>query len=229
MALLSEIIFNIKNLRKNGRVSDDDSISDRQWAFIINYYRAKLVKQEQQKKKAISGNIVQNLGKVTLIKADKNECCEIGDCILRIENPLPTAIDTDAQPLITYVGLLNGSRSFQRTTYERAIWDAHAKYTGKEPKWYQQGNYIYIVNPPTKNLKYINVQGVFEDPTKAITYRTCDCEENGETCFEGFDYEYPLAVDKIDTVIKMIAEAELRITLQHGGLDTSNNTSDDKN
>ena len=226
MATLNQIIFNLKNLRRAGRVSDDDSISDRQWAFIVNYYRAKLVKQDAQKNRLISGNIVQNLGQVTLITADKNECCEIGDCILRIETPLPAAVDTDQYPLITYVGLLNGTKSFQRTTYERAVYDQHAKYTGKQPKWYQLGKYIYIVNPPSKALKYINIQGVFEQPEQAVKYRTCDCPGNNETCYTGFDFEYPLPIDKLDTVYKMIMEAEAKfanILPQDKSNDTNDN------
>lgn len=213
MPLLSEIIFNIRNLRRAGKVSDDDSISERQWAFIINYYRARLIKQDYQKGRMMSGNIVQNLGQVTLIEADKNECCDINDCVLRIEKPLPRPVDTDQFPLITYVGLLDGSRSFQRTTYERAIYDQHAKYTGKQPKWYELGNYIYIINPPSKALQYINIQGVFEDPLEALKYRTCDCPGNGESCYQGEDFEYPLGIDKIDTLNKMIMEAEMKFAM----------------
>lgn len=225
MALFSELIYNVKNLRRNGRVSDDDSFTDRQWAFIINYYRAKIVRQDIAKSRVVSGNQVQNLGKVTLIKADKNECCDIHDCVLRIEKPLPNAIDTDVHPLITYVGLLNGTKSFQRTTYERAIYDQHSKYTGKQPKYYELGNYIYILNPPTNNLKYINIQAVFEDPKAAVKYRTCDCEQNEETCYIGYDFKYPLSIDKIDTLVKMIMEAEEKFSLIQPS-DKTNDTAD---
>jgi hypothetical protein len=226
MATLNQIIFNLRNLRRAGRLSDDDAISDRQWAFIVNYYRARLIKQDIQKSRLISGNIVQNLGQVTLIEADKNECCDIMDCVLRIELPIPSAVDTDQYPLITYVGLLNGTKSFQRTTYERAIYDQHATYTGKQPKWYQSGRFIYIINPPSKALKYINIQGVFEDPAAAIKYRTCDCPGNNESCYTGFDFEYPLPIDKIDTINKMIMEAEAKfanILPQDKSNDTNDN------
>ena len=47
--LLSKIIYNIKNLYSGGIQSDDINLSDAQLAHIINYYRAKLIKQEQEK------------------------------------------------------------------------------------------------------------------------------------------------------------------------------------
>jgi len=47
--LFSEIIYNIKNLIAGGIQSDDQDLSDLQLAYIINYYRARLFKQEQEK------------------------------------------------------------------------------------------------------------------------------------------------------------------------------------
>ena len=46
---LGEIIYNAKNLLNKGQSTDDFNLSDRQWSFIVNYYRAKLVKQQLQK------------------------------------------------------------------------------------------------------------------------------------------------------------------------------------
>jgi hypothetical protein len=223
MATLQAIIYNIANMRKSWTRSDDDKFTDRQAAFIINYYRATLIKQFKDKGKYLTGNLVQNLGRVELIKADQNEECSIVNCTLRVKNPLPKAIDTNSTNLITYVGPLNGSKSYQRTTYQRAIYDKYATYTSKQSKWFELGNYIYIINPPSNLLKYINIQGIFEDPTAANDYKvTC---ETGE-CFIGFDYEYPMSITLLDTIYKMMADVEFKIAGTTKA-DTKNDSVDD--
>ena len=228
MATLLQIISTVADMRKAWRRSDDDSLTDRQLAFIINYYRAKLLEQEANLGRRMNSNVIQNLGKVSLIKADKNECCEIDNCILRIENPLPKALDTNRYDLVTYVGLLNGNKSFQRTDVNKVPYDKYATYTSNQPKWYQVSDYIYIVNPPTHLLKYINIKGVFEDPTAAQLYRTCSCPGNDEAdCWKGFDYEYPISITMLDTIYKMMFDAEFKF----GNIlaqDTTNDTKDDQ-
>lgn len=210
-------------MRKAWTRSDNDYVTDRQYAFIINYYRATLLKQFKDKGKYLSGNLVQNLGRVTLIKADQNEECSIVNCTLRIQNPLPKAIDTNGTNLITYVGPLNGSKSYQRTTYQRAIYDKYAPYTAGESKWFELGNYIYIINPPSNLLKYINIQGIFEDPTEANDYKVA-CED--DPCFVGFEYEYPMSITLLDTIYKMMADAEMKFA-HILPADTKNDSADD--
>lgn len=210
--LLSEIIFNIKNLRAGGIQSDDENISDRQYAFIINYYRSKLIKQEIESHKGISQEDIQDLGKVPVVQADPHECCEIDDdCILRTEKSIPSTLDVKHNKHgITYVGLYS-NKPFQETTWNRVVWDQHAKYTGNKPKWFFKGGYIYFVNAPGM-MEHVNIQGLFEDPTEANSFRTCDCPENDVDCQVGFDYEYPMAAHHIDTIVKLIAETELRLS-----------------
>jgi hypothetical protein len=51
--LLSEIVFNIQNLKFKGRQSQSNTLSDRQVVFIVNYYYNKLVKQNIDKSKLL--------------------------------------------------------------------------------------------------------------------------------------------------------------------------------
>ena len=62
--LQSEIIYNVKNLLAGGILSDDLDLSISQMAFIIDYYRARLVKQDQDKGRFNTELYIQNLGKV---------------------------------------------------------------------------------------------------------------------------------------------------------------------
>ncbi len=215
MAKFNEIIYSIKNLPRAGNGdSRSNSYTDRLLAFTINYYRALLIKQYKDKSRYLSQNLTQDLGKVELIKASKHECCEvdgdIGDCIFRTKFPIPRVIDTNSWNLITYVGTIDGLTSWQRTTYNKVNFEQYAKYTGSRTKWYELNNYIYIVNPPTKNLKYVNIQGIFEDPIAANDFKDCGCE--GEDCFKGYEFDYPMNSSDIPTIIKLIAASELSMS-----------------
>lgn len=205
-----------------GIQSDDQNLSNSQLAFITNYYRSKLLKQDQDKGRFAAELYVQNLGKVTITKADKNECCVTDSCILRTELKVPRPLETYKGINITFVGRLNGS-PFVKTYHNALPWNAAHKWTKNEPKWYYQNGYIYIVNPPTDMLTYVNIQGIFEKPEDAITFRTCDCVQNNEDCFDSLDYEYPLPQHHVDTIVKLVAETELRI-LTSIPIDTSNNS-----
>ena len=206
--LFSELIYNVKNLMSGGITSDDLNIRDKQIAFWINYYRAKLLKQAQDKRDLNFELYKQNLGSVDVDLFDKNECCEIDDCILRTKIKIPSPLETGGGLNITFVGLLDGT-PFNKEYHNSVMWSSASKCTSKTPTWYYQGGYIYIVNHP-QNLKYINIQGVFENPLEANNFRTCDCDDL-EDCFDDYDFQYPFPEHKVDTLVKMIAESELRI------------------
>jgi hypothetical protein len=220
--LLSEIIYNIKNLMAGGIESDDTDLSNAQMAFIVAYYRAKLLKQDQDKGRMDKTLYVQNLGKVPLVQADKNECCDTDACILRTQLKIPTPLETYKGMNITFVGTLHG-RPFQREHHNSMFWASAAKWVGKEPKWYYQNGYIYLVNPPSVMLSDINIQGIFEKPEDAVSFRTCDCPDNNEDCFRSFDFEYPLPQHHVDTIVKLIAQTEMKI-LTSIPVDTANNS-----
>ncbi|MFA5758697.1 MAG: hypothetical protein WC942_04970 [Clostridia bacterium] len=218
--LLSEIIYNIKNLRAGGLQSDDENISDEQYAFIINYYRAQLIKQEIEKGKNVKDLYIQNLGKVAISKADKNECCDVSNCALRTTLKIPKPVESTTGLNLTFVGLLNGT-PFQRYTFNSSIWKKYNKYTKNSPGYYYQNGYIYLLNVPNIMLSYINIQGIFENPQEAVGFSTCKCPDNNTECISGFDFEYPIPPYWIDTIIKMMATSELKLALNT--LDTTNN------
>lgn len=215
MPKFSEVIYTVKNLPRGGNGdSRSNPYTDRQLAFIINYHRAVLIKQYKDKSKYISQNHTQTLGSVEVIQASKNECCDIdcdlGDIVYRTKNPIPRVIDTNGWNLITYVGTIDGLTNWQRTTYNKLSLDKYSKYTGKRPKWYELNNYLYIANPPSKLLKYINIQGVFEDPLAANNFKECGCD--GEDCFKGYEFDYPMNSSDIPIIIKLIASSELAMS-----------------
>lgn len=227
---LNSIIFNIKNLKAGGIQNRDIELSDRQYAFIISYYRSLLLRREVEQGRKIKGNWIQNLGQVTFVKADMNDCCNIEDCIIRTELQLPTPIEVYDNDLITYVGTTDGRTPFQRTTANRVLWDSFATYTGKLPKWYLQNNYIFIKNAPSSIFEIGNIQGVFSDPVKVQEFITCDCDPDTTECFDAlnFDFEYPLPEYLLDSLYKMMFDAEMKF-MNIVPADTLNNSKDGKN
>jgi hypothetical protein len=224
---LNSIIFNIKNLKAGGVQNRDIELSDRQYAFIINYYRALLLRREIEQGRKAKGNWIQNLGQVDFIKADRNEACEIEDCIVRTELQIPSPIEIYENDLITYVGTTDGRNPFQRTTSNRALWDSYAKYTGKLPKWYMQNNYIYIENPPTSVFEIGNIQGIFGDPLTAKEFMTSGCSPESTECQDvlNFNFEYPLPEHLLDSLYKMMIDAEIKFGTMIPP-DTLNNSKD---
>jgi hypothetical protein len=220
--LLSELVYNIKNLIAGGVQSDDSELSDQQVAFIVNYYRARLFKQDQEKGRLNKDSYVQNLGKVPVIQADRNECCVTDSCILRTELQIPIPIEAYNGLSLTFVGLVNG-KPFTYTASNTLPWKRAGKYSGKEPGYYLQNGYVYLIDPPTKDIDWINIQGVFEKPEEAVRFRTCDCPGNNENCFQDYDFEYKMPLHYTDTIVKLAVETELRV-FKAIPSDTSNNS-----
>lgn len=227
MPLFSEIIFDIKNLRNNGRTAQSTTLSERQIAFHINHYRASLIRQSIQKGYKINQSITQNLGKVKIKRAEPGECsCDIRGCnIYKVQLTVPKAVEVDGDLLFTFIGT-TGGRAFQRTSFERLPHDFNAKYTGKMDKWFMLGDDLYIASPSATLGSHINIHLVAEDPKKANEYKTCSCD-NGVACYTGFDFDYPISITMLDTLKKMIMDGELRFMDMHKQ-DNTNNSEDDQ-
>lgn len=218
---LNQVIYSIRNLIKDAK-SDDVKISDKQFEFIINYIRARLISQELDKGKTISENIKQDLGIINLIKVDsaESESLTAGLTILRTDRPLPSVIELNYKDCLVYVGGIDKYSPFQFTTKAYAHRVKDSKYAKKIAHAYIKDDYIYVVSP-TNLIKYINVQGVFEDPRFAWEF-------NVDNSFydPGID-EYPLSTRMVETLGEMIITKDLNMFFQIGQDNKNNASSDD--
>lgn len=196
----AEIVYRIKDITRGGLVAQEDPISNRLVLHLVNTYRSKIIRQEIAKGNFLSGYYVQSLGLVELITADKNFECTIENCILRTLDTLPKPVDTNQVDLLTFVGSLDGKR-YSRTTYGSADYMNYSKYTGNKPRFYELDRYVFVTNPPTKTLKYITIQGVFEDPLAANSFTQCG---NTNDCYNDLEFEYPMSATIIDQVISLV-------------------------
>lgn len=200
--LASEIIFRILTQIRSGEVSDDFNINEDLVFNQICSVRARLIRQEKSGGKYLSSLYIQDLGEIEMQWANSHDNCERDprSCsILRSVNKLPKAIDTSLSDLYTFIGTVEGE-SFERTTSSSARFIKYSKYTGHKPKYYFIDDYLYVVHPKTNLLKYVNVQGVFENPLFAESFKKCGAVD----CFENYNFEMPISASIVDGLIQLV-------------------------
>lgn len=207
--LLSEIIYGIKNLKSGGIVSDDSKISDEQYADIIAYYRAKLVRQEIDRGGLLDPLLIQHLNgvegnglEVERVKFNRGQPLS-GKTVFRTKDKLPRAIATTKNNLVTFVGDNLLGKAYQRSTPYKVQLDVTRSITGLVPKWFEFDERIYIINEDP--LTNIVVQLVAENPMRVFEFnRELDS-------YNPFDIEYPMSDTMRDSMYKLIADAEYKI------------------
>lgn len=206
---LPQLVYNLRNLIRDNR-SDDIKMTDRQLEFIINYYRARLVRDDVDKKRSISSNVIQDLGKVPLSLVDKAEVSGtiINKTILRTTDPIPKLVELHQKDAIIYVGGLDKTSSIDFITKAQARWNKYNKYSGGLPVAYYRNGYIYIEECP-KILKYINIEGIFADPRQVSKYI-----HDGVSCYDISKDPYPMSEYMISALTEMAVSKELTFFLQ---------------
>ena len=194
-----QIIYNIQNLKEGFVQSDDNKLSDRQVAFIINYYRAVLIQQQLSKGKTLSNYFYQTINDVPFEKF----CTAIGTNLLRSKDPLPQVVSSNFKDMFSYVGVQDGSKKFDEVAFNDLQTIEASRYAKKYPKYCIKDRYLYLYCPPTVNLEKLMVRGVFETPEKVEKLST----------FQGFDFEYPISAYMLSTIYEMMMSKELKFGL----------------
>lgn len=205
---LKEIVYNIKNLKAGGIQSDDSKLADDQYAAIVHYYRAKLVRQEIDRGGKLDPNLIQSINgndskgiEVDRVPFNRGEPLS-GKTVFRTVKDIPKAIATKNTNLVTFVGHSLLGQAFQRTTPYKAQFDIYRPYTGLNIKWFEFDDKIFVITED--GLRYITIQIVAENPSKVV-------ELNGDlNVFDPLDYEYPISVTMLDSIYKLMADMELK-------------------
>lgn len=207
---LNQLTYDLLLKKCGGTISDDEPLSLRQVAYWVMNTRALLIRQDVgAKKRSISDNITQSLGCVPVEYVDAAQCCglNIGCKILRTVDKIPKPIELDYRDLITRVGPVDITKHpYGLITYNRAQFEGHNRYTKNKPYAFYQNGYVFVVNVPY--VKYINVQGVFEDPTEVARFTTC----TGEQCYND-DMDFPISKWMVEVMGKMIVDTDIKVML----------------
>lgn len=229
---LNEIAYSIKETLRD--YSDDSDISTEHIKYLVNLYRANLLKKDLSKPgRNVNESLIQDLGCLELELADPADCCAVStDCtILRTKSTIPDPIELHSSPLITSVGPVNILNSrFTFVSYHRAIFSGNGEFNKYSifAFYYNNnsGKRIYIKsNPDNKDiqmLEHIKVRGVFEDPSQIKNFNDC---ETGNKCYDD-NMNYPINSWLIPTIKDAVIKENLR--LLGTPPDAENNSQDDR-
>lgn len=213
---LDEIAYNILNLLRGGRSSNDELISLDQIKFNIQHYRAMLIRRDYARNGYVSNHLEQDLGCINLIEVDASKCCNLPQfCpVYRTESRMPKTVRFNFSDAFTFIGKPNGTGVIPKVEAYEVEWLAYDKYTSGHSKYYVIDEYIYVYQP--NGLEAINVRGVFEDPKVVGQFRTCET---------GYCYDeqspYPLPLDMVSAITTGLVGGELALLTQTP-TDTSN-------
>ncbi len=213
---LDEIAYNILNLLRAGRSSNDEMISIEQLKFNIKHYRAMFIRRDYARNGYVSKHLEQDLGCLELEQVDASKCCNLPqDCpVYRTKRKMPKTIRFNLRDAFTFIGKPNGTGTIPKVEGYEIEYIPYDKYTSMHTKYYIIDEYIYVYNP--NGLEAINVRGVFEDPEEVANFSTC---VDGE-CYDD-QSPFPLPMDMVSAITSGMAQGELAL-LAGGVNDTSN-------
>jgi len=218
---LNEISYNILNLVRGGRSSNNEHISTSQIKFNVKYYRAMLIRRDFARNGMITRHLEQDLGCLELIKVDASKCCNLPtECaVYRTVKKIPKTVRFNFKDAVTYVGAIDGKANIPIVESHTVQWLPFDKYTKNKMKAYMIEDYLYVYN--ADGLKFINVRGIFEDPEDVALF---DCD--GSDCYDS-DSDFPIPMDMLQTITQGIMSGELMM-LSSSVNDTTNDTLQDQ-
>ena len=203
---LDEMAYNILNLLRGGRSSNDELISIEQIKFNIQHYRAMMIRRDYARNGYVSKHIEQDLGCVLLERTDMSRCCPemelpTGCTVYRTNRRLPKTVRFNLTDAFTFIGKPDGSSTIPKVEPYEMEWLAYDKYTSRLTRYYVIDEYIYIYEP--NGLEAINVRGVFEDPEEVGNFATCE----NDYCYDE-QSAYPLPMDMVSAITQGLVQGE---------------------
>lgn len=189
---LNAIIWELIELyRQNYKVTD--SIDERLFLAWIQSTRAKLIKQRLDESMRLPDeHWVQDLGYVEMEKVDSSVYSSIASekYILRSVKAIPWTIHYKGDPGgFTRIGPADKlGINYRLVSYERALVSGNGKFNTDQVYAYLDGDKLCLISKSNihKQLKYINVKGIFQNPIDAYEFRYNAGSYN-------WDYEYPIS------------------------------------
>jgi len=213
---LSELSYNIKNIAKGGQGnSDDDNLNIRQIEFWIRAYRARGILQTTDFGKAIDPQMVQDLGCMPLEEVDMADpdcpSCPDWGCTIKKIN-IPKLVDFPYNRGVLFVGKIDKRTPFILDAADVSVFKEHTAFGKQMNRAYLIGNKMYFrLYGDDQAIKYVNVRGVFEDPTEVYSWATAGCDAK---CYDPLTDEYPMPLSMYEYVTSSILSRELNMTVQ---------------
>ena len=211
------------------KLGDDASIDISEVKYDVENTRAMLIKQRYSNKfkSTISDSITQFIPKLEI--EDVNASIAIpelpsGKVLMKTKLKIPEFIDkSSGLPLIKRISSATIlSHNFTYVTQEQAIYSGNGKFNQKNIFVFRENDYLYLITGRllNKGIKYIDLNAVFQRPTKVNEFLTTN---------SGFSFDddsvYPINMDMIGEVEDYIVKSKLRIESSQP-IDDINDSSD---
>lgn len=197
---LNEIAYNVLNALRGGRSSNNDYLSTDQIKYIIKYWRARLIRQDQERNFNRYTMFEQNLGNVEFEEASLDENFDL----YRTKMIIPSPVRLKDGEAITHVSV--EGKTIPVIDEHRLEWEGYTKYISKRDKAYYQDGYIYI-----QSLEYIdsaNIRGIFEDPEKVFDFVNA---QEGTFAIYDDNSPFPMPMDMVDQIMSGILNGTLKM------------------
>ena len=206
---LNTIVTDLINVIRGSKISQSETINRRQVEDWVNQYRALLLKQDLDKGKMPNPDYIQEIKSVILEVVDRSDDADLasGTYFLRTAADLPTTIDLNFKPGITYIGTIDG-KEIQLVPEGRAMWQRYKRFTANDTIAFLRNKRIHIET--VKPIKYIDIRGIFEIPIEASNFINTHSTQG----YTDLDDRYPIPVNLVPVLKEMILSKELGITTQ---------------
>lgn len=200
---LKTLIFDLLNIIRAAKPSDDEPISEKQIEFWIHSYRAVYLKRDLDKGKMPNPDYIQSINNISLeYDSAKKE--------YRSSIDIPNTLDLNNKSGITFIGDVYGNQ-IQLISEKRVNWQKYNKWTQDDTVAYLSNGRVYIYN--SKGLDSFYIRGVFQNPIEA--------SEANEGTYN-YDSPYPIPMNIISSLKKDILKNELGIEVQSPSDDINN-------
>ena len=153
---------------------------------LINEQRSLWLRNEYNKNRRIDPYVLQNLNCLELELVNPIDCCiTVPDAckVLRTKKKIPNTIELYFKKGIAAVGPADITKPrFVVIDYSRVPFTGHGRTTRTAIYTFLYDEYMYVISrdPNVKNIKYMTLRGIFEDPTSLLNYVDC---ADGTTCW----------------------------------------------
>lgn len=227
---LSESAYNILNILRGGRSTNNEHLSVDQIKYIILYYRALILRRDLADAGARTQDLEQDLGLMELAIVDPSEgilpdLAERG-FLMKTARSIPEPLRLKERGGITAVLSADFRFAFPVIDYSAARWIRYGKYTGKMVRSFFFNNHVFLTSTqftqeverslmsPTTFIPIteasvaaspfqVRVRGVFEDPREAYTAATGEEWDDDVSPF-------PFPGDMEQRVVQSILSGEFR-------------------
>lgn len=201
---LNDISYHILNTVRGNRSKDYPDLTIDQIKDALKYYRALLIRRDQQRNFNRYRMFEQDLGLVPVSYYDTAESNSQDSFkeLLRTDTKIPSPVRMKEWEGVTYVGKLDkAGEPFPLVDAHRSYWNQYNAFTSDEPEAFYRNGYIYLRN--TNVLDEINIRGIFEDPEEVYEFKG-ESEEN----------PFPIPEDMIQRITQSLLNGELSFAAQ---------------